>query len=552
MADQRREEGRDVTTATSPMDVSARLADRLATTFGPRRYELWFKRSARFAYNGDHGRLRVSVPSRFVADWIARNFGDQLDQAVRCELGDDVRVEVCVDPAGFAPAPPGSATTPGSTTTAGSTRVNGSAAGRVAARADGAATTPFAGAVLHASPPSIGLQPFPAAAMPPRRAVTPTASGVPLRHALDDFIVGPSNQLAHAAAARLIDDHGQPAHPVFIHGGCGLGKTHLLQGVCSAYIKRHQASRLAPPRVLYTTGEQFTNDYITAVRTNKLDAFRKRVRSLDLLAVDDVHFIANKQATQQEFLHSFDQIELGGARVILASDCHPKLIKQFSEALISRCVRGLVVQVHRPDAATRIKLVESLAQRRGLRLAAGVAQVLADRCEGSVREIEGLLTKLSALASLPMMGRSAIGGTGGAGPGGAAIGHAVLRQLFDHDPAAARPRKPVRFETILAGVCEQFGVTRQQVLGSSRHKHVVLARQMAIHLAREMTPMSYPEIAAAMDRPNHSTVITAAQRAQKQLKADDPILVSMGDPSSQAVRPTELVDMLRRTVLAMA
>lgn len=494
-----------MTTATSPNDVNTRLAGHLADTLGTRRYELWFKRSARFAFIGDDNTLRVTVPNRFVADWIERNFGPQLDDAAHAVIGPAVRVDLRIDPEGFEPP---------------------------SARP---------GAERSEAPDSPPARPAPAL---PRHAQPHPA----LRHKLDDFIVGPSNQLAHAAAARLVEDHHGPSHPVFLHGGCGLGKTHLLQGVCTRMLERNPHAR-----VHYTTGEQFTNDYITAVRTNKLDAFRRRIRSLDLLAVDDVHFIANKQATQQEFLHSFDQIELGGARVILASDCHPKLIKQFSEALISRCVRGLVVQVHRPDAETRLKLVEALAQRRGLRLQPGVAQVLADRCEGSVREIEGMLTKLSALAALGSASSPGLAAPRVGASTPMPIGHALLRRLFDADGfPSSRPRRPVRFATILDTVCTELGVARQQVLGSGRHKHVVLARSMTIHLARQLTSMSYPEIAAAMDRPNHSTIITAAQRVQKQLEEDAPLLLTLGQAAPTPIRPTELVEQLKRATLAAA
>lgn len=510
------------TTATTPTDINTRIADRLEAALGPRRYEMWFKRSAKFAFNGDDATLKVTVPSKFAADWIGRNFGDTVADAARAAVGSEVRVDLSVEPAAFD-------------------------------RAGFAAPAP----APTASAPHAPASPAAVAALVRADRASSSAAEAPLRHRLEDFIVGPSNQLAHAAASRLAADDAHPgaghaAAPVFLHGSCGLGKTHLLQGACAAVLQRNPKAR-----VLYTTGEQFTNDYITAVRTNKLDAFRKRVRSLDLLAVDDVHFIANKQATQQEFLHSFDQIELGGAKVILASDCHPKLIKQFSEALVSRCVRGMVVQVHKPDAFTRLKLVEALAQRRGLRLADTVAQALAERCDGSVREIEGTLTKLSALMSLT---RSAPGfaPASGSTPGDAVrhqglVGHAILRQLFDGEATTTgRPRRPVRFETILSTVTAHLGVPVQQVTGRSRHANVVLARAMTIHLARQLTSMSYPEIAAALGRPNHSTVITAAQRVTKQLAADEPMVLTGVPDGPLALRPSELVEQLRRAVVAAA
>ena len=300
-------------------------------------------------------------------------------------------------------------------------------------------------------------------------------------------MVGPSNELAFTAAYRLIEDGPDPAeiNPLFIHGGCGLGKTHLLQGICRRMLQtRPQA------KVLYTTGEQFTNDFLSAMRVNKVEGFRRRIRRLDLLAVDDVHFLANKQATQQEFLHSFDAIELGGARVVLASDCHPKLIKQFSDALVSRCVRGMVVHVQPPDRQTRVKIISALAQRRGMELMDNAVDELAQRCAGSVRDIEGTLTKLYALARLcdPVAEnrRSSVHRSGRP-----RVGHALIGRLLDCE-AQHRPHRVIRFDEIVSAVADQIGVARSMLLGSSRHRHVVLARNLVVHLARQLTSTELP------------------------------------------------------------
>ncbi len=487
------------TAVSSQQDVGAHVARRLAEQVGARKYAMWFDRSARFDVRDDGG-LTVTVPNRFIADWIGKNFTEDLRIAAGDALGENTAVELRVEPDRFPAA---------------------------AARTAAAAPVP-------ATPAA------PAAATTPRPAM-PDRSSAGLRHELGSFVVGPSNQLAYAAACRLADETAEAGHPVFLHGGCGLGKTHLLQGACNALLQRRPDAR-----VLYTTGEQFTNDYITAVRANKLDAFRRRIRALELLAVDDVHFIANKQATQQEFLHSFDQIELGGSRVILASDCHPKLIKQFSEGLISRCVRGLVVQVDRPDRETRLRLVHAMGERRGMRFGTGVAEALADRSEGSVREIEGMLTKLLALASLAPGSADARGFAGRE----TLIGHALVRQLLATDPVSTRVRRPVRYEEIARGVAACFGITVQQLSGRSRHKQIVLARSLAIHLARQLTSMSYPEIATAMGKGNHSTIITAAQRVERMLQADEPILLPHFEGEPANLRPTELVDRLRTALTA--
>ncbi len=480
-----------MSTATSPSAISSRIAQRIADDVGPRKYAMWFDHSARFSYDHDDRTLRVAVPNRFVADWIGKHFRDEIHRAAANEAGqtlDDVDVDLVIDPAGFA-------------------------------REDRVSSP-------NPATPSIAYRAAPAA---PRRR--PSAGR--LRHRLEEFVVGPANELAYTAAARLADEavnDAAPAGPLFLHGGCGLGKTHLLQGVCRRVIDRDPQTR-----VHYATGEQFTNDYIAAVRSNKLEAFRRKMRRVDLLAVDDVHFIANKAATQQEFLHSFDQIELGGARVVLASDSHPKLIEQFSQQLVSRCVRGLVVQINPPDEQLRRQLVQTLAGRRGLTLSPGVIEPLAEHGDGSVREIEGLLAKLHAMASLNAQGVAP----------DEPIGRAMVERLLRSEAPDSKRRR-VRYEHVLQAVAEELHVTPAQITGAGRHRHVVLARSLVVHLTRQFTSMSFPEIAAAMGRKNHSTVITAAQRMKKQIESDQPVLLPNGLGETSAAN---LVERLRRTIL---
>jgi chromosomal replication initiator protein len=467
---------------------------------------MWFDQSASFSYQPQQQTLRLAVPSRFVANWIERQLHQTLRQVVDQELGTEVSVQVAVDPDAFeAPVRPGPA------------RESGAASAEPAAE-----VAPHASAQPAASRRGAGQG----------QARTPSVSA-PMRHQLTDFIVGPSNELAYAAARRLVEDNATAGQPLFLHGGCGVGKTHLLQGLC------HAVQQVQPQaKVLYTTGERFTNEYIAAVRNNQLEQFRRTMRELDLLAVDDIHFLANKQATQQEFLHSFNEIELGGARLALASDSHPKLIEQFSEALVNRCVRGLVVRINEPDEATRYRLVEALAKRRGLVLQTAAIEQLAARCHGSVREIEGLLTKLHALSTLNQRG-----GAAGQNPD-QPIGRAMIDQLLSHD-APAGPRRPVAFETLRDVVAEELCISVNQLTGSSRQKQVVLARSVLVHLARDLTSMSFPEIARAMGRSNHSTTITAAKRMQRQLDADEPLhLPGYREP----MRPTALIEQIKRAL----
>lgn len=469
-----------MSTALSCTDMIARITDQLAQRLGPQKYAMWFERGALMVFDEQQMRLTLFVPTAFAKEWIKRHFLHTLHEVACEEAQQRVDVAIRSEPDRFKQAD--------------------NAAGQ-AGRGDGEAQ-PFSRELRQSTTqPGVG------------RASVPRVGGMKLRHELEHFIVGRSNELAYNAAMQMAR-HGSQQGPLFIHGGCGLGKTHLLQGVCR-YVLEHEPDT----RVLYTTGEQFTNAYITAVRTNKLDTFRRRMRNLDLLAVDDVHFIASREKTQQEFLHSFDQIELSGHRVVLASDSHPKLIRQFSEALVSRCVRGMVVKIDRPDAETRKRLIMALAQRRGLTLHDAACDALARHSNGSVREIEGLLAKLQAMIMIEH--------DGGRGHGHGQHVHDIGFTLIDRllqDEMASQPARLIRFETILHVVAEQLGLRPADIMGRSRHQHIVLARSAVIHLARQLTTMSYPEIAAAMNRDNHSTIITAAQRMERQMGQNITIL----------------------------
>ncbi len=446
---------------------------------GDRNYELYFA-SARLAYHD--GRLKLGAPNRFVADWIARHHQQVLADAAEQETGQPVQVDVRVETPDESAAP-------------------ASRRARPAER--------------------------PAPAAPTKR--NPRA----LRYALDDFVVGRSNELAFNGACRLVDEPGHELNPLFIHGGCGLGKTHLLQGVCHRFVQAHPSACW-----MYVTAEQFTNDYITAVRLNRLDAFRARLRKVDLLVVDDVQFMSRKSATQSEFLHTFNAIDLRGSKLVMASDAHPHHIREFSKALVSRFVSGMVVEIEPPAAMMRAQIIRAIAQRRRMRLVDSVVDVLADRCTGSVREIEGAMTRLNALAVLLRDNTHA----------DQPIGHAVLNQLFAAPPSD-RPRRPVRVNQIFHVVCEQLHVDRAAVLGESKQRQVVLARSLVIHLARQLTALSYPDIARHLNRSNHSTAVTADKRVARQIADRQAVRLS---PDRNATTVDQLFERLRAQVVQSA
>ncbi|MEX2217487.1 MAG: DnaA/Hda family protein, partial [Phycisphaerales bacterium] len=380
----------------------------------------------------------------------------------------------------------------------------------------------------------------------PERNRAAGAQTPPLRYRLHDYMVGDANRLAFGAAERLADPATpRTFSPLFIHGGCGLGKTHLLQGTAQRYREARPSAV-----VRYMTAEAFTNEYIGAIRSDRLDAFRKAYRSVELLCLDDVQFLSNKTATQAELLHTFDAIDLSGAKVALASDEHPRHVRKLSDALVSRFMSGMVVRLDPPEPALRERIVAHLAARRGMALEPAAVRLIASHHasrDGSVRDLEGVLVRLDALARL-------LPESGGANEGGA-IGLLLVRKCLGLQEAEAggRLRRPVRMEAIIEEVCRTLHIEIGDFVGRGRHKRVVLARAVTTCLARALTTHSYPEIARAMGRPNHSTVITACQRITRQIERGESL--PPGDWSATGLAPDmpigALCEQVRRDILRL-
>lgn len=504
-------------------DGVRRLRDRLSRELGPARFERYFGREPRLDVHDDH--VEITVPSAFVAEFIGRRFAPMIRRAAAEELREngDVQLRLRVE-----------------------SDVGDVADAATPTEADAIDTSSEPGSAASSIP-----SPAPQAAHPielPRPArVSPRArEAARVLASLDDFVVGESNRLAYAAALRLIDAADASLRLVLIHGGCGVGKTHLLQGAA----RRFRETR--PGAVVRcTTAEDFTNAYITAIRDNRIDDFRRQYRGLDLLCIDDAHFLSGKERTQSELLHTLDALKLDGARVILASDEHPRDAQKLSQQLQSRFLAGMVARIDPPDAELRAALVRAIARRRALLVDESAVRLLSDRAgrsaisdqPASVRELEGMITQVEAVARvLPEL---AIGGVIGAAAVGRALGIAV-----DAAPVS-RPRRPVPSELIIAVICEELAIDRATFVGRSRHTRAVLARSLGSYLCRELTTMSYPEIARALGRPNHSTVITADKRVRQQMDTTTDLAPEAG-PAYAGVSLRELCTRLARTIISRA
>ncbi len=508
-----------------------RLADAIAQRVGQQRFHVWFNNSTRLDLKQDS--LEIAVPNDFISEWIGKNFTRPIQEAAHEVLGGPLTVHFQVMPELFDAA--GSDTPKNEGIAAEMGKSRGS---RPVMMIDGAPTIKPSRNVSAVSQPVRPISPTinPASQFPAmnhtlgggdRSHVSSLTVRPKLRHDLSTFVVGGSNHLAYNAALHVAEFPGVQYNPLFIHGNCGLGKTHLLQGICKKFIEFHPTKRW-----LYLTGEEFTNEFLSALRGNKLDVFRRKMRDLDLLVIDDVHFLGGKKATQEEFLHTFNAIEAAGRQVVMASDNHPKMIEEFGESLINRFVSGMVVRVDPPNFATRCDILRAISLRGGLHLPEEVLQWVARRVTQNVRELEGAITRINAHVKLT--GR----------PADASLAQDALGDL---DRQLVAPVKP---ENILQATCSYFGLEHKDLMSGRRQRTISLARSVAMFLIRKTAKLSFPEIGMRMGKRNHSTVISACRRIEKATSKNERLIwtSSVGDREEEA---TELVQRLEEQSRAL-
>jgi chromosomal replication initiator protein len=436
------------TAHTQVVSISQTLAQRI----GPDKYRVWFGGTPNMVLAD--GCLKITVPNTFTANWIQTHYLDRITAIAESVLGYRPKI-------GFSIIPPlaqkGPKATPGH-------RLSDS---------------------QKASQQGHGVR-------PPRE----------VRLTLESFVVGPSNELAFNAAKAVIREGHSPFNPLFIHGGYGVGKTHLLQGIC------HELAQIRPQSSwLYLSAEDFANQFIMALKNKKLEDFRRRIRQLDLLAIDDIHFLANKPSTQEEFFHTFNTISLAGKQVVLASDASPKMIKQLSEKIINRFVSGMVVRIDPPDLATRCRICNQYVQRvtnpmSGAKGASHpvpeiVIRFVAENVRANVRELEGALLRVMAFASLQ------------SGP----VTLETAKQALA-DPVERPDTAVLQVSHVESAVAAYFGVNPAAIQSSRKDRTVSLARHFCMYLARKHTRLSCVELGKQMGNKNHATIIMACKKIE--------------------------------------
>ncbi|MGF1645687.1 MAG: chromosomal replication initiator protein DnaA [Kineosporiaceae bacterium] len=429
------------------------------------------------------GMAVLAVPSDYDRQTIETRLLDPLTTALSTAIGRPVRVRVVVDPTidalateSIAPGQPPAATDAGEL-------------GQV---------------VLDLTPPAVGSGP---------EAEDPGARLNP-RYTFETFVIGASNRFPHAAAVAVAEAPAKAYNPLFVYGESGLGKTHLLHAI------GHYARSLYPGiKVRYVNSEEFTNDFINSIRDDRAQAFHSRYRDVDVLLIDDIQFLQGKVQTQEEFFHTFNALHNANKQVVITSDVPPKQLQGFEERMRSRFEWGLLTDVQPPDLETRIAILRKKAIGDALAVPDDVMEYIASRITTNIRELEGALIRVTAFASLHRQ------------PITTPLADVVLRDLI---PSDGRPE--ITAVQIVAETASFFGVTVEDIHGSSRSRVLVNARQIAMYLCRELTDLSLPKIGQHFGGRDHTTVM----HAERKIKA------LMGERMAVYNQVTELTNRIKR------
>ena len=434
--------------------LPSEIQDSLRERLGLHNFDTWIKPLTLTESEG--GQITIEVPSTLFRDWLNDHYLDTLKEEFERRCGEPVQITLAVNPR----------------------------------LADGAAR------------PHLTLVPPPAEALDRTAAPHPTEPHSTLipRYTFEDFVVGASNQFAHAACLAVANQPAQHYNPLFIYGGVGLGKTHLVNAVGHRLLEQNPRQR-----VVYTTFESFMNQLISSLRRDRMNEFKSHYRTIDVLILDDIQFIAGKERTQEEFFHTFNSLYENHKQIVITSDRFPKEIPNLEDRLRNRFEWGLTADIQPPDIETRIAILIKKAEAEGVDLSYEVADFLATNIWSNVRELEGALTRLGAYASLYKVDVTID------------LAKDVLQKTLKEKS------KQVTVHNIQRAICDHFDVKISELKSKRRTKNLALARQVAMYLCRKFTATSYPAIGAEFGGRDHSTVIHASKTIARKTSTDPQI-----------------------------
>ncbi|MHC4938201.1 MAG: chromosomal replication initiator protein DnaA [Planctomycetota bacterium] len=435
-----------------------KVASILRRSVARQQFETWFRGMRLAGLSPD--RATFTVPNNFLREWILRKYTGALRNAMRETLGSDVEIDI-----------------------------------RIADDGDPGAQTaiPAPASESRVVPPTLGTAP----AGPISPAYGEWDIVLNPQYVFENFVPGPSNNFAYAAATAVADSPGKTYNPLFLHGSVGLGKTHLLQGICHRMMERRPDMR-----ILYLSCETFVNHFVNAVANGELDNFRFRYRHVDVLLIDDIHFLANRERTQEEFFHTFNTLYNANKQIILSSDSTPAEIPTLEERLVSRFKWGVVARIDAPHYETRIAIITRKVRMHGMAFPEEVVKFLGENVRSNIRELEGAVNKMVSLAHI----------TGK--PIDIDMAREALRDLVPPTP------NRVSVENIMRCVADRFAISVRDITGKRRHRHVARARHVCMFLARKMTSHSLEEIGGYIGGRDHTTVMHGFQRIRNDVQAD--------------------------------
>jgi chromosomal replication initiator protein len=452
-------------------------------------FRIWFEPT--IGLGMANGTYSVGVASDFAKDWIDSRFRALMSDAVSQVLGQPVRFDIVVSP---------------TLSRAGS--LGGPAAPQATPDRDPAPAVPVREApgptrsAPNAPDPTRGGYRPAAHAGPPAVTITgdgtPAVAGLMGKYTFDTFVIGQSNRFAHAAALAAAETPGTQYNPLFIYGGVGLGKTHLLQAIGNYALRNHPGLK-----VRYVTLETFTNDFINSLRDDSIEGFKNRYRTIDVLLIDDIQFLQKKEQTQEEFFHTFNALYDAQKQIVITSDRHPKGLATLEDRLVSRFEWGLITDIQPPDLETRVAILRKKVRADGINLADDdVLMLIASRVPTNIRELEGCLTRVVAFSSFTKR------------PIDVALAREVLKDIPE------TPSTRITIDLILSAVAESTGVSVTEIVGDKRSRPVVESRHLVMYLARELTDASLPKIGDRLGGRDHTTVLHAVDKMAKLMRED--------------------------------
>jgi chromosomal replication initiator protein len=422
------------------------ILERVSAQVNAQSFQTWFKPTRLLSCEDGH--LVIEGPNPFFVDWLVEHHRDKIELAARETLGEPVSVEF----------------------------------------------------VSSANPPRVSPPEANAARamIVNEPVVVPENAQLNARYVFDEFVVGSSNRFAHAAALAVADNPARAYNPLFIYGGAGLGKTHLIQAIGHRVIEKH-----AKMRISYVSAEGFMNDLILAIRSGITHEFKDRYRNIDILLIDDVHFLAGKESTQEEFFFTFNALHNANKQIVVTSDRPPKEIPTLQERLTSRFEWGLIADIQPPDTETRIAILRKKVEKEHIPIPDDVIQLIAENAKSNIRELEGSLIKLLAYSSLASREITA----------------EMARDVLADMVKGGAPKK-IAVQAIQKAVAQHFDIPIDSLRAKTRIARVVIARQVGMYLSRDLTELSLVEIGKRFGGRDHSTVLHAIGRVKQELDRD--------------------------------